>query len=118
MSIQKRIALFTITIHLCSQPLSFPLAISVSAPSQQSRFLKFSLFLLSPPSCKVPKNLNNNNHIGSYLVKKLKLGAAGALKVVCVAMFTALVLDSLFVFGNCENPEIFGLTKEFGNRYV
>lgn len=53
---------------------------------------------------------------GSYLVKKLQLGAEGALKVVCIVTALGIVVASCYLLTNCDSPEILGVTKDFENK--
>ena len=49
-------------------------------------------------------------------MKKFKLGVKGALKSVCIVISIGSVVNFIYLLANCDNSEIIGMTKGFGNR--
>ena len=56
--------------------------------------------------------------LGSYLVKKLQLGAEGAIKAVCFITALSGVFATIYLMTNCDSSEVLGVTRDFENRYV
>ena len=51
-------------------------------------------------------------------MKKLQLGAKGAIKAACFITLLSGVVAAIYLMANCDSSEVLGVTRDFENRYV